>query len=201
MSPATFEELLSWTGPLLQKKATRMHDPMSPSERLCATLRYLATGDAQVTIAASYRMSPLVVGRIIGETCDVLWDTLRNKGCLDVASSEREWKKIAIDFEDRWNFPFAIGAIDGKHAVMQAPPNPGSSFFNCKKSYSIVLLAICNAKYDFILVDIGDSGRQSDGSEYTNSQFGYAIENNLLHILKEEMLRDSNRILPYVFCQ
>ena len=48
------------------------------------------------------------------------------------------------------------------------------------------------------MVDIGDSGRQSDGSVHTNSQLGYAIANILLNIPKEEMLRDSNRILPTV---
>ena len=38
------------------------------SERLCVIMRYLVTGDAQVTIAAIYGMSPAVVGRIFYET-------------------------------------------------------------------------------------------------------------------------------------
>ena len=47
---------------------------------------------------------------------------------------------------------------------MQAPAGSGASFFNYKKTHSIVLLAVCNARYQFSLVDIGDSGRQSDGA-------------------------------------
>ena len=39
-------------------------------------------------------------------------------------------------------------------------------------------MAVCNAKYQFTLVDIGDIGRQSDGSVYGSSHLGYAIENN-----------------------
>lgn len=38
ISPGTFEKLLSWTGPFLQKDTTNMRQPISPSERLCVTM-------------------------------------------------------------------------------------------------------------------------------------------------------------------
>ena len=63
---------------------------------------------------------------------------------------------------------------------MFAPAGQASSFFNYKKTHSIVLLEVCDANYKFILVDIGDSGRQSDGSVYANSNLGFAIERKLL---------------------
>ena len=37
-------------------------------------------------------------------------------------------------------------------------------------------MAVCSANYKFLLVDIGDSGRQSDGSVYSNSNLGFTIE-------------------------
>ena len=44
---------------------------------------------------------------------------------------------------------------------MQAPHNSGSEYFNYTKTHNIVLLVVCNARYEFLLVDIRDSGRQS----------------------------------------
>ena len=64
----------------------------------------------------------------------------------------------------------------------------GLPFFNYKKAHSIVLMVICNARYQFTVVDIGDSGRQSYGSVYANSNLGYAIENKELKLPGEKKL-------------
>ena len=54
MSPQIFERLLTWVGPYITKTTTKMRYPVSAGERLCVTLRYLVTGDAQVTIACKF---------------------------------------------------------------------------------------------------------------------------------------------------
>ena len=197
MTTETFEILLGLIAPIIEKKVTKMRNPISVDQRLLITLRYLTTGDAHTTIAANYRMR--TVGRIISEACNALWDKLKEAGYIRTPSTECTWKKIANDFEDRWNFPNMIGAIDGKHEQMFAPAGQASSYFNYKKTHSIVLLGVCDANYKFTLVDIGDSGRQSDGSVYANSNLGYAIENKLLKVPPDSKITGSTKILPYIF--
>lgn len=195
MSVMQYEELLSMVAPIIQKSSQK-RECIGPNERLSLTMRYLTTGDAQTTIAMNYRISPTSVGRIIFETCEALWQVLSSyRQC---PKNEADWKRIAMEFQLTWNFPHCIGALDGKHVVMQAPDGAGSSFFNYKKTHSIVLMAICDAHYKFTMVDIGDSGRNSDGGVLGNSRMGDAFAKNKLHVPDAEPLEGTRVIYPYV---
>ncbi len=98
MSSVVFEELLAMIGPHITKQQTKYRDPISPSERLCVTLRYLVTGDAHVIISTSYRMSPAVIRKIIPETCNAIWNILFSKDYIKVPKSEEGWREIAEGF-------------------------------------------------------------------------------------------------------
>ena len=79
------------------------------------------------TLAARFRMGVSTVHDIIRETCDVIWDVLSPMELPEPKA--RDWKRIADDFYTSWNFPNCLGALDGKHLVMEAPPKSGSQFF------------------------------------------------------------------------
>lgn len=64
------------------------------------------------SIAFAYRCGRNTVSMIISETYESLWDVLENEL---FEPSQYRWKDIAKDFEDYWNFPHCIGALDGKH--------------------------------------------------------------------------------------
>ena len=197
MFPAKFEQLLQYVAPSIMKRSQR--EPIGPEERLSITLRYLATGDAFSTIAASYRMSDVTVGRIIKETCRVLWERLLAEGYIKCPVNSSEWRQVAAQFETRWNFPNCVGAIDGKHVIIQCPPRGGSMFYNYKKFHSIVLMAAVDANYRFIMVDVGDYGRLSDGSVFSSCNFGYQIINDKLDLPGPRVLPGTEKAFPYVF--
>ena len=190
---------MSWVASNFQKSSVR-REPIGPEQRLCVTLRYLVTGDAHVTIAASYRISPTSIGRIIKETTGAIWDVLLEKGFLQPPQSSKDWENISRGFENRWNFPHCVGALDGKHVVIQAPAKSGSLFFNYKKNFSIVLHALCDACYQFIAVDIGEAGRKSDVGVFANSNLGRSIVNDYFNLPQPKKLyNESEFLFPYVF--
>ena len=164
-------------------------------------------------------MGRSTVCSILKETCEAIWTALKDE-YVQAPSCNAEWIGISKQFEQKWNFPkcigmflnyrmllfcvlfctlLYIGAIDGKHVVIQAPINAGSTFYKYKGTHSIVLLAVCDAHYRFTVVDIGEAGRHSDGGVLENSEFGQALENGTLSIPDPRPLTGTTQpALPYV---
>jgi len=65
-----------------------------------------------------YLVGLTTVANIVDVTCQVIWEQL----CplvLWANIDEHEWNSIAEDFNNLWDFPHCIGAIDGKHVTIQ----------------------------------------------------------------------------------
>lgn len=142
--------------------------------------RFLATGDSLKTISFSFRLGHTTVQEIVNETCKIITETLLEE-MLPRPTTEM-WLSIANDFYTNWNFPNCLGALDGKHVTVQAPANSGSMFFNYKKTFSIVLLALVDARYNFIAVNVGSYGKNSDGGIFANCNLGKALERGTLSV-------------------
>ena len=200
MSKRTFDRLLAKVGPLLCRRQywSRCRAEIHPAERLAVTIRYLATENSQASLSFNYRLGRSTVYAIVRETCSVIWQVLCPE-FVKPPSSEEEWKGVSEGFHRQWNFPNCLGAIDGKHIVMQAPAGAGSTYFNYKGTHSIILLAICDAYYRFILIDIGDAGRHSDGGVLSNSSFGQALESGCLSLPPPRELPGTHTQVPFVF--
>nr|XP_022903669.1 protein ANTAGONIST OF LIKE HETEROCHROMATIN PROTEIN 1-like [Onthophagus taurus] len=194
MSPSLFDKLLGYIYNDIKKED--VHNAIKPSERLALTLRYLATGDSMVSLTYLFRIGKSTVPYIIMEVCTAIWKRLSNMVIKPLTKDN--FREIAKDFEEKWNFPHCIGALDGKHVLIQAFPNSGSENFNYKGTHSLVLLALCDANYNFTVVDIGASGRQSDGGILKNSKFGSALATNMLPIPPKEVLSGCTTPMPYV---
>jgi len=60
------------------------------------------------------------------------------------------------------------------------------------------LLALVDAQYKFLAVDIGSYGKNSDGGILSNSNLGKALEKNKLNIPNDQYLPSTNEKLPLV---
>ena len=95
--------------------------------------------------------------------------------------SKKEWKKIINKTYERWQFPNAYAAVDGKHIGVICPPDSGSDFYNYKGFYSVVLMAFVDFDYRFIFAK-GAQGKISDGGIFRNSVFNERLQKGLLDL-------------------
>ena len=101
---------------------------------------------------------------------------------MECTKDSQEWRVIAVDFESKWSFPNWLGAIDGKHVLINCPANGGSLYHNYKKLHSIVLVPVIDENYKFVMVDSDDYGRLCDSSVFTNPNIVTAINAILLDV-------------------
>ncbi|XP_012521454.1 protein ALP1-like isoform X2 [Monomorium pharaonis] len=171
MSHNQFDQLLA----VVESQITKLHvtrEPLSAGLRLSLTIRYLASGDSMISLHYLYRIGKSTVPKIITETTHAIWVALMPR--VLPRPTAATWAKVAIDFEQKWNFPNCVGAID-------------------------VLLGVCDANLRFIYVSIGSAGRESDGGIFRNTDFGKHLMDGTLALPPPKNLPNTNISLPMVF--
>lgn len=139
-------------------------------------------GDLEFDFHVSRKTIPLIVK----ETCEAIWNGLHHQ---EMPTPDNEmWLRKAKEFNEITNYPHCIGAVDGKHVRLQCPPNTGSLYYNFKKFNSIVLMAVCDAKYYFPAIDVGAYGREGDSSIFKNSNFYRRLVSGQLDIPQDQCL-------------
>ncbi|KAK3893361.1 hypothetical protein Pcinc_002795 [Petrolisthes cinctipes] len=148
---------------------------------------------SQKDVARYFCVGQSTVCNIIQEVCQAIWDALGPE-FLPRPTPADHWKRVAEEFNIRWNFPNCLGAIDGKHIQIKKPALSGSTYFNYKRTFSTVLMAVADVSYKFLYVDVGAYGREHDASIFAQSAFGTALQDGTL-----QLPQANNGDLPYVF--
>ena len=103
----------------LQKQDTPLRECITPEELTCVVLRFFATGETFRSLEFQFRISRARISEAVVEVSEAIVKALSNY--LNTPKSKEEWIEISKKFEQRWNFPNGVRAIDGKHIVMQQP--------------------------------------------------------------------------------
>jgi len=136
-----------------------------------AVCRYLATGNSFISLHYEYLLGATTVREIVRHTRDAIWECL--KPAYMPARDKNDWIRKADEFYERTNFPNCIGAVDRKHIRIRKPNESGCQFFNYKNFFSTVLMAVADANYCFISVEVGAYGSSSDSNVFKKSTFGH----------------------------
>ena len=174
------------------------------------TLRFLATGETYRSLGFQLRISYSAISYIVMSVCEAL---VANIGKEYLKTPTKEWEFISQDFKEKWQFPNALGAIDGKHIVIIPPPNSGSNYYNYKHTNSIVLLAIDGPNYpncpnypnypncpnyECLFADVGSNGRMNDSGIWNKSSLRHAIESGEMEFPEPKALSYRSEKLPFV---
>lgn len=197
MNKSLFANILNAIGPDLTTTSTTWNrNPITPHQKLCIALRYLATGESFRSLAFQYRVHSTTIGRIVNKVFVAIIKHFLEKA-IPTPTNALLQKNIENYFE-KWNFPNCCGAIDGKHIRIKCPPGAGSSFFNYKDFHSIVLLAIVDANCKFVAIDVGSYGREGDAGIFLKSVMGRLINSGNFNIPPPAALPGTDIVLPNV---
>jgi len=107
------------------------------------------------------------------------------KSVMKCPVTPEDWKAVTEGFTAKWNFPHCVGAIDGKHIAIRCSRNKRSLYFDYKGFHSIVLLALVDADYKFLYVNIGASGAGSDRGVFGETDLKEAFEGGSIICMPE----------------
>lgn len=197
---STFNLLFDMVKEDLLKETTKFKKPIDACARLVLTLDLLIHGQTFRNLAMKYRVGETTARSIFHETVIVIWEKLQPiyMPVLDEAG----FREVEKGFREKWQFPNCVGAVDGKHVRIRCPANSGSLYRNYKGFFSMVLMAICDADRNFIMISVGQFGSRNDSVVFETSPFGQALLFNRPHPLPlppPKPLTVGGNPLPHVF--
>ena len=162
MSPTTFKVPLRLVAPKIIKSSEKRGN--WPSRKaLCHS-----------TLLGYWRFPPNYRLKLSNRSFNSQQNHTRNMSCLmegaisclfSLPSKSKRMGGCGTRILREMEFPLCIGALDGKHIRCHCPANSGSIYFSFHGWYSIVLMAVCSARYSYLMVNIGSVGSTSDGGQ------------------------------------
>lgn len=141
-------------------------------------------------------MGDNTVGAIVKEVVQIIWEELQPLH-MPIPTTQK-LKEVAEGFNRIWNFPHVVGCLDGKHVQIKCPNRTGSMFYNYMKYFSVVLLALVDCEYKFLVIDVGGYGKQSDGGTFMSSSLYKALHDGTIVLPPSEELPGTTLRAPYV---
>eukprot|EP00745_Piridium_sociabile_P033516 TRINITY_DN57481_c0_g1_i1.p1 TRINITY_DN57481_c0_g1~~TRINITY_DN57481_c0_g1_i1.p1 ORF type:complete len:488 (-),score=103.76 TRINITY_DN57481_c0_g1_i1:251-1714(-) len=174
-----FLEMLDRIRPDITKEDTRMRSALEPGLKLAVTLRYMATGDSYPSLAYSFRVSVPSICNFLPAVCQAIIDAYSREAFPLVWGPEMI-KTLSDEFYTRWNMPHTFGALDGKHVAIKKPKNTGSLYHNYKGFFSIPLMALVSADYQFVWATTGGQGHMSDAQIWGETALKRKLEDGTI---------------------
>ena len=137
MTRETFEYLCDLVRVNLQKQYTKFRSPVSVEERVGLALWRLATGNSYRSCGLQFGLGKSTAKSICSEFKQTILN-LKDR-FIKFPLTIQEIRNKMDEFEESYGIPQIMGAINGCHIEINAPPDNHEDYFNRKQHYSVNL--------------------------------------------------------------
>ena len=154
MRRTTFDHLVNDLRPFIQGQHTHWRQPVGVEKKVVVTIFKLMHGVSIPLVADKAAIGKSTVHQILRQVCSAISINFSHHIAWPAG---RRLARVTSSFQTMQWFPNCIGAIDGSHVYIQAPPNSivAADHRNRYKSFSILLQGVVDTKYYFTSVNIG----------------------------------------------
>ncbi|KAK5983772.1 DDE Tnp4 domain-containing protein [Trichostrongylus colubriformis] len=135
--------------------------------RLFIFMRFVTHGYSFAALAEEIHCEKSTVISAVYEVADAIRKVLFAEAFPPFTRADLE--DIALKTQQRFDYPRAVAFMDGKHIKIKRPAHSGAQYYNYKKNYSIILLALVDCDYRILAFDLGAPGRVEYAEVYRRS--------------------------------
>ncbi|XP_046863059.1 protein ALP1-like [Xenia sp. Carnegie-2017] len=141
------------------------------------------------------------VSTIMQKLCQLLVEYLWNETISkNMPKCQTDLEKKIVDMEELWQFPCSWAVLNGCHIPMKCPTPGGlqafNEYHNYKNFYSIVLMALVDANYQFVWGSCGFPGNSHDAIISQSTNLWNSIQEGMLPSMHKHV--DKLEILPLI---
>ena len=179
MRRRTFDRLVHDLRPFIEGQHTHWRQSVGVEKKVVVTLFKLMHGVSIPLVADKAAIGKSTVHQILRQVCSAISN---NFGHLIAWPAGRRLARVTSAFQSKQWFPNCIGAIDGSHVYIQAPPNSivAADHRNRNKSFSILLQGVVDSKCHFTSVNIGQPGSLHDSAHFKSSELYRKVEDGVM---------------------
>ena len=175
MRRRTFDRIVQDLRPFIQGQHTHWRQPIGVEKKVVVTLFKLMHGVCIPLVADKAALGKSTVHGILRQVCSAI---SLNFGHLIAWPVGRRLARVTAEFQSKQWLPNCIGAIDGTHVYIAAPPNSiaAADHRNRNKSFSILLQGVVDTKCYFTSMNTGPPGSLHDSAHFKSSELYRKVE-------------------------